>query len=217
MILDSRNKSKKNVNKNLLLTHWDCYTKKILYFEIGSKQVANNGNNFCNKNHQTKQHGIKRSIKWKQAKTNHEFNNFATHYHMLIRKHIHVNKQILFYLSSYYIKSFVRQLTAQTTNLFIFFSQFRFVFSPKTKTKKTNAKSVKAKLSRKWNKLGTDPPIGIGTNDINAYILFVYFCILKQGKKGQIERWSGKWCFWIVKTKKIKTKPLPAVKHGCKW
>lgn len=56
---------KKNVNKNLLLTHWDCYTKKILYFEIGSKQVANNGNNFCNKNHQTKRKQQKRQVESK--------------------------------------------------------------------------------------------------------------------------------------------------------
>lgn len=152
MILDSRNKSKKNVNKNLLLTHWDCYTKKILYFEIGSKQVANNGNNFCNKNHQTKQHGIKRSIKWKQAKTNHEFNNFATHYHMLIRKHIHVNKQILFYLSSYYIKSFVRQLTAQTTNLFIFLS-ISVRFFAEDKDKKNQCKISKSKTIAKMKQV----------------------------------------------------------------
>lgn len=41
----------------------------------------------------------------------------------------------------------------------------------------------KQNYREKGNKLGTDPPIGIGTNDINAYILFVYFCILKQGRK----------------------------------
>lgn len=39
---------------------------------------------------------------------------------MLISKHIHVNKQVLFYLPSYYIKSLVRQLTAQTTNVLFY-------------------------------------------------------------------------------------------------
>lgn len=84
-----------------------------------------------------------------EQKTNHEFNNFATHYHMLISKHIHVNKQIYFFLPSYYIKSLVRQLTAQTTTFF--FSPFRFVFSPKKKTKnqyKINTSKTIAKMKQ---------------------------------------------------------------------
>lgn len=100
---------------------------------------------------------------------------------MLISKHIHVNKQILFFLPSYYIKSLVRQLTAQTT---IFFLSISVRFFAEEKDKKPIQNQYKQNYRENETKLGTDPPIGIGTNDINAYILFVYFCIiLKQGKK----------------------------------
>lgn len=102
-----------------------------------------------------KNNGIERSIKRKQAKTNHEFNNFATHYHMLISKHIHVNKQVLFFLPSYYIKSFVRQFTAQTTNFFFslnFDSFFAEDKKKKTKAKKPMQNQYKPKLSREYEK-----------------------------------------------------------------
>lgn len=83
-----------------------------------------------------------------EQKTNHEFNNFATHYHMLISKHIHVNKQILFFLPSYYIKSLVRQLTAQTTIFFLSIS-VRFFAEEKDKNQyKINTSKTIAKMKQ---------------------------------------------------------------------
>lgn len=50
VILDCWNKSKtKNLIEKFIVDSLRLLHEKILYFEIGSKQVANNGNNFCNK------------------------------------------------------------------------------------------------------------------------------------------------------------------------
>lgn len=56
------------------------------------------------KNHQTKQKGNR---KIHQVKTNHEFNNFATHYHMLISKH-HTRKQT----NQFFFYSLLKRLSA---------------------------------------------------------------------------------------------------------
>lgn len=83
----------------------------FLYFEIGSNQVANNDNNFCNKiKHETNPH---------------EFNNFATsrtfficisfHFPYFIT-HIHIQIRITQptdFLPSNYINFYVRQLTSK--------------------------------------------------------------------------------------------------------
>lgn len=60
--------------------------------------------------------------------------------------------------------------------------------------------------------LGTDPSIGIGTNDINAYFLFVYFS--SRGKKNRSKDVAGKDVSELWKTK---PKSKPAVKRECKW
>lgn len=51
MILDCwiKSKTKQNFKRKFIVDSLRLLHKKILYFEIGSKQVANNGNNFCNK------------------------------------------------------------------------------------------------------------------------------------------------------------------------
>lgn len=96
------------------------------------------------------------------------------------------------------MNSFVRQNQPheQQSYFYLNFGSF-FFFSPKTKTlkkqiNKTNAKSTSKTIAKikQVRHRSTDHPSELEPNDINAYLLFVYFCIiLRQGKiKEKIER-----------------------------
>lgn len=81
---------KQNFKRKFIVNSLRLLHKKILYFEIGSKQVANNGNNFCNKHilerwkKNNDKQKMERHVPKAQKQIRHEFNNFATHYHMLL-------------------------------------------------------------------------------------------------------------------------------------
>lgn len=121
-------KPEKTIVNSLRLLH-----ETFLYFEIGSNQVANNDNNFCNK--------IK--PRWENP---HEFNNFATQEHFFF----------LFFFFTYYAltphtqtcitqptdflpsntsNSYVRQLTTANT-AYVFFSRTNFETSHTTQKRK---------------------------------------------------------------------------------
>lgn len=99
-------KPKKKIVNSLRLLH-----EAFLYFEIGSNQVANNDNNFCNK--------------IKHEANPHEFNNFATSrtffiynslFSFLYYAHTYIQIRITQptdFLPSNYINFYVRQLTSK--------------------------------------------------------------------------------------------------------
>lgn len=66
---------------------------------------------------------------------------------MLISKHIHVNKQVLFYLPSYNMKSFVRHLTAYKPIFCSLSISVRFFAEAQDKKTNKNKTIVKMKQS----------------------------------------------------------------------
>lgn len=99
-------RNRKKIVNSLRLLH-----EAFLYFEIGSNQVANNDNNFCNK--------------IKHEANPHEFNNFATSrtffiynslFSFLYYAHTYIQIRITQptdFLPSNYINFYVRQLTSK--------------------------------------------------------------------------------------------------------
>lgn len=101
-----KGETEKKIVNSLRLLH-----EAFLYFEIGSNQVANNDNNFCNK--------------IKHEANPHEFNNFATSrtffiynslFSFLYYAHTYIQIRITQptdFLPSNYINFYVRQLTSK--------------------------------------------------------------------------------------------------------
>lgn len=101
-----KSETEKKIVNSLRLLH-----EAFLYFEIGSNQVANNDNNFCNK--------------IKHEANPHEFNNFATSrtffiynslFSFLYYAHTYIQIRITQptdFLPSNYINFYVRQLTSK--------------------------------------------------------------------------------------------------------
>lgn len=148
-----------------------------------------------------------------EQKTNHEFNNFATHYHMLISKHIHVNKQIYFFSTKLLHK--VLSQTVNRTNNNFFFSPFRFVFSPKKKTKnqyKINTSKTIAKMKQ------SQAQIHQSELEPTTLMHIFYSFIFVHSQAGEKENRSRKMKreMMFLKFWKTKTKSLPAViKREC--
>lgn len=101
----------------------------------------------------------------------HEFNNFATHYHMLLSKQIYTNNlpenKTQLFPPHYYINSFVRQLIARI-RVFSQFTSFGLLIHFFAKRPETHMQNP---IDRKKTSslLGKPEPqtvgFGIGTND----------------------------------------------------